>query len=307
MPDSIRLSPVMGHVWAFDALQLFGAILFLILVITAVLSRGRIHRTGAWYSFCLSWTLSGISYTLLFIGGFHTRPRAGDEEGTVGFRLCAFQAALMYSVPILGSAASLALVGSIYLDIRTVVSYTISRGPAVGNWALIAMPYVFFIAAFIGYFTNAMANPSIVSADSSQGVYCTLNGSEHSKVTALITAVLTFISIVGEAVIITKLRRNQGMIKNGVVSMQLVVGLLVFSLLAVTVLVASLVLVLGKYNVVLFNILLALLPAVGSIIFALQRVRVLSSSARYLPNLVSIRISSKHGGYYHTHQNTIHP
>lgn len=74
-------------------MQLSGAaILTLILVIVAL--SPRLSRLSTWYSFCLSWILSSLSYCLLYISGQQTRPE--PEPG-----LCVFQSGLIYAAPVL--------------------------------------------------------------------------------------------------------------------------------------------------------------------------------------------------------------
>ena len=77
---------------AFFTLQLIGAALFVLIIISA--SRFcNTKRHPIFFSFCISWIVFSISYALLLLSGqpFHT------PEPT----LCTIQAALCYAAPIL--------------------------------------------------------------------------------------------------------------------------------------------------------------------------------------------------------------
>lgn len=64
-----------------------------IIVSTALFCR-EIKRSMTWYSFCASWTLSCLSYCLLFFAGQEPVPIEGSK-------LCVLQASLIYSCPAL--------------------------------------------------------------------------------------------------------------------------------------------------------------------------------------------------------------
>ncbi|KAF5336379.1 hypothetical protein D9611_006719 [Ephemerocybe angulata] len=78
-------------VTAFVALQLLGAGGLILVVLTAVFCK-HIKRWPTWYSFCFSWIISSLSYSLLTIGGqqYQDPPNA---------TLCLIQAAGIYASP----------------------------------------------------------------------------------------------------------------------------------------------------------------------------------------------------------------
>ncbi|PBK72475.1 hypothetical protein ARMSODRAFT_760579 [Armillaria solidipes] len=86
---------------AFDVLQISGAAGFLLIVLTAVLSR-HVQRHSTWLSFCISWIISCISYTLLVFTGT-------NESEHVPFALCVTQAALIYGAPVLTGSTTFSL------------------------------------------------------------------------------------------------------------------------------------------------------------------------------------------------------
>lgn len=83
---------------AFVALQLTGAVGLLLIIATATIGRGVV-RYSTWYSFCVSWIISCLSYSLLFLAGQQSaRPPP--------FGLCVTQSALIYFAPVLYVYAS---------------------------------------------------------------------------------------------------------------------------------------------------------------------------------------------------------
>ncbi|KAJ3799264.1 hypothetical protein GGU11DRAFT_666182, partial [Lentinula aff. detonsa] len=73
--------------------QLSGAIGMAVILFTAIISQ-KVKRLATWYMFCASWTISCLSYTLLFFVGQIHLPEPKKS-------ICVTQAALMYSVPTL--------------------------------------------------------------------------------------------------------------------------------------------------------------------------------------------------------------
>jgi hypothetical protein len=76
----------------FIALQLLGALLFSLILLSAWLSRGA-QRHRIFFSFCFAWTVYAISYSLLILAGQHFR-----KPDRI---LCTIQASLIYAVPFL--------------------------------------------------------------------------------------------------------------------------------------------------------------------------------------------------------------
>lgn len=72
-------------------LNLVGGLGMVLMLITAAMS-AKVKRLPTWYSFCVSWVISTVSYSLLFIS-------AEQFTGTPLFYVCYVQASLIYSLP----------------------------------------------------------------------------------------------------------------------------------------------------------------------------------------------------------------
>ncbi|KAE9382752.1 hypothetical protein BT96DRAFT_930172 [Gymnopus androsaceus JB14] len=72
-----------------------------LILFSAILSQ-QVKRLATWYTFCLSWTISCLSYLWLFFSGEIHSPESSNF-------ICITQAALIYSVPTLTASATLSL------------------------------------------------------------------------------------------------------------------------------------------------------------------------------------------------------
>ncbi|KAJ3797651.1 hypothetical protein GGU11DRAFT_756565 [Lentinula aff. detonsa] len=143
---------------AFIALQLLGAFFFFLVAITAAFS-SRVKRYATWYSFCASWVISGISYSLILVveayagaqGFHHWHPNV--EVGSVEWKaekVCMTQAAFIYASPVLTGFTSLAMC-----------------------FHLVVVPYVIWVIMFAVLFQLSQAQPNTVELGRS-GYYCHL-------------------------------------------------------------------------------------------------------------------------------------
>jgi hypothetical protein len=78
----------------FISLQIIGAVGMSLILLSAFFST-TIKRCSTWYTFCASWIISCLSYSFLFLAG-GTNPLYVPSP-----KLCATQAAFVYSVPTL--------------------------------------------------------------------------------------------------------------------------------------------------------------------------------------------------------------
>lgn len=147
------VSPV---VYAFITLQLIGGLGLLVVVLTALCNK-KVRRLGTWYSFCISWILSALSYTLLVF--------AGQQYREPSKPLCMIQAAAIYAAPTLTSCTTLSLLIHVLLVLRFFRSYAKSEAETSTKVVMIVAPYTFWLVIFIGVILFSLANPKIVSMD----------------------------------------------------------------------------------------------------------------------------------------------
>ncbi|TFK25326.1 hypothetical protein FA15DRAFT_755855 [Coprinopsis marcescibilis] len=156
-----RVSRPVVH--AFVSLNLIGGGGLLIVVVTALASR-TIKRWPSWYSFCVSWIISAISYSLLTLAGQQFRSTPSES-------LCMIQAAAIYSAPTLTASTTLALLVHILLRMcyaRSADGSEASKGTKI---FLLAVPYVVWLVILIGVILFSSANPTTVEKDPA-GTYC---------------------------------------------------------------------------------------------------------------------------------------
>jgi len=80
-------------VYTFLALQISGACIFTLILLSAWIFRDGAKRHPAWFSFGVSWIVFPISYSFLFL--------AGQQWISPAKALCIAQAGLIYAVPFL--------------------------------------------------------------------------------------------------------------------------------------------------------------------------------------------------------------
>ncbi len=88
---------------AFIALHLFGASGFILIMILIELLERENARHPAWWSFCMSWVVFGVSYSVLSLAGMQFSPQPNQT-------LCTIQAGLIYAAPPLVAHTTLALI-----------------------------------------------------------------------------------------------------------------------------------------------------------------------------------------------------
>lgn len=151
-------------VTAFVALQLLGAGGLILVVLTAVFCK-HIKRWPTWYSFCFSWIISSLSYSLLTIGGqqYQDPPNA---------TLCLIQAAGIYASPPLTTCATLSMIIHVLLRLRFAKSE--SSVDESGNETiaiLVLAPYCVWAVIAIGFSLFTIPNIQTLAV-SSTGTYC---------------------------------------------------------------------------------------------------------------------------------------
>ncbi|KAF6756471.1 hypothetical protein DFP72DRAFT_286810 [Ephemerocybe angulata] len=134
-------------VTAFVALQLLGAGGLILVVLTAVFCK-HIKRWPTWYSFCFSWIISSLSYSLLTI------------------------AAGIYASPPLTTCATLSMIIHVLLRLRFAKSE--SSADESGNETiaiLVLAPYCVWAVIAIGFSLFTIPNIQTLAV-SSTGTYC---------------------------------------------------------------------------------------------------------------------------------------
>ncbi|KAJ6567421.1 hypothetical protein DFH09DRAFT_1314534 [Mycena vulgaris] len=276
MTDPGSLSHVNAQlVNAFLGLQLTGGLGLAIIVLTALGSR-NVKRNSTWYTFCLAWILSCISYTLVFLAG---------QQDSPGFGICVTQAAGIYSAPALTSCATLSFGIDMLIGVRAASGNIPPNRRYSITLVLLIIPFLIWLSLFLGFllvggrfvsllnskkFKFGVNNPGFVEKGITpprpNGTYCDLDSFTPAKISGLIVVAATLLLLVIEVYIGTRLFRSRKLLKDRQLT-RMAVRVMVFSLLGALGLGVGVAYVLYSKQGPVFDIILALLPVCGVIIF----------------------------------------
>ncbi|KAF7313336.1 hypothetical protein HMN09_00489100 [Mycena chlorophos] len=183
--DSHESAPLVSVFLTFQLIGLSGLIL---LVLTAALSK-RVKRNPTWYNFVVSWIISCISYSFIFIIGQQEDPQFGP---------CLFQESLIYGAPVLTSSVTLAFAIDMLLNILAASAPQRSQHRRrYLTILLLVMPYLVWLGIVISLLVYGGENPKEVRKGPN-GTYCDLEADTPSKVSSGLTVILTFVLLIIE-------------------------------------------------------------------------------------------------------------
>jgi len=240
---------------AFIGLQLAGGLGFSIIVFTALGSR-HVKRNSTWYTFCLAWILSCVSYTLIFLVG---------QQDSPAFGVCVTQAAAIYSAPALTSCGTLAFAIDMLIGVRAASAKIPPNRRYSITLTLLIIPYIIWVFLFLGFLLYGVNNPSLVHKGPN-GTYCDLSSFTPAKISGMIVVSATMLILLIEGYIGTRLFRSRDILKDRQL-IKMALRVMIFSLLGALGLGVGVAYVLFSKQGPVFDILLALLPASGIIIF----------------------------------------
>ncbi|KAF9256403.1 hypothetical protein L218DRAFT_1081384 [Marasmius fiardii PR-910] len=268
---------------AFVALELLGAV-GMALVLTTALLASNVKRCTTWYTFCASWIFSCLSYCLLF---FIKPSKHFFEINTKN--ICVTQAALIYSVPTLTALTTLVLLIHSWYNVH----FGLSKPPLESHKRVMGVflfgPFAAWVLMFIGFLCYGLKHPELAS---SFGLYCTLDNllpygrgfclARHrltfvprAKISSLFVIIVTFTTIPVQISLGISLCRNfdrsdtRGTLS--VQSLKMVVRVFIFSFLILIGFAEGLIHLLTEFDKPSTDLVLALLPVSGFLIFGVQR------------------------------------
>ncbi|KAK0239024.1 hypothetical protein EDD85DRAFT_951237 [Armillaria nabsnona] len=240
----------------FDALQISGAAGFLLIVLTAVLSR-HVQRHFTWLNFCISWIISCISYTLLVFTGTN-----GSEH--VPYALCVTQAALIYGAPVLTGGTTFSLAFYMYTHVKASLDDT-SLG--VDTFWLILGPYLIGLGVFLGVLVSGIRQPSLVHKAQN---YCDITSPFPSKAAALVVALAATGVVLISVFVAVQLYRNRRRLGHDTLYVTAAIRVIFFGIVGFLGFVISAVYIITWNQGPGFDIILALVPNFGVVIFGSQ-------------------------------------
>ncbi|KAK7436036.1 hypothetical protein VKT23_019338 [Stygiomarasmius scandens] len=200
-----RELPNITIVHAFIGLQLTGGIGMVLLLLTTWVFRSISKRKKTWYSFCISWIISCLSYCLLFFGGEQT---IFDQEVPT-YRLCLAQAALVYSGPPLTGATTFALFLEVSWSVNAVLSGTLSANKsALVYHSLYIIPYCLWVVLTVSFLIYGHTFPATVQRDTAN-TYCVLNSTVPPILTSALVVVAALLVLITLGMLIFHLKKSQ--------------------------------------------------------------------------------------------------
>lgn len=247
---------------AFIGLELAGAAGFTLILFTALLAP-KVKRYPTWYSFCISWVLSGISYSLLALAGEQDNPEPKHS-------LCLAQAASIYAAPVLTGATTCALSIQMFLTTRSIVTRDDRYKPnQTLSMALLAIPYWLWMIMFAATLAYGLLHPSDVMRSLNWN-YCDLRTVTPSKAASLICVITTVLSILIQIFIVRLLIKNRTIIAGSVHSLAMAFRVMLFTFLGTVGFMVSVVYVVTWKRGAEFDIVLAIIPVSALLIFGTQ-------------------------------------
>ncbi|KAF5380783.1 hypothetical protein D9757_007106 [Collybiopsis confluens] len=273
------------HVKVFVALQFIGAALFLAVMLTAALTP-RVRRYATWYTFCISWILSSLSYTLVIVINAYSNGSNSDLlVGSRAWEVCLTQAALMYASPILTGFSSLAMCLHVLLYIRAALQVPMLQVKAITTTLLAVVPFIIYIIMFVVLFMVSglsilvdtklikgkqlgRANPAAVQINPS-GYYCHLE-LQGPGIAGSSVAILACVGVaVAETWMAVEVHRHHASLPRASQPMAFIIRVLLFGFVDLfTLIVGLLFLIPSARN--RGNFLLSLIPLLGLLIFGSQ-------------------------------------
>jgi hypothetical protein len=180
------------------------------LLLAIIIFSKRIQRHPTFISMCVGWIISGFASSILLYAGQATGPEPSKL-------LCLVQASLLYGVPPMGSMSAFLLVFQMFSAIRS----SFMRGekntpdPPLRLFAMLAAPYVLFIAFAIATASVGATNPDSVSRNR-RFFYCSVKSPRLTNTLSLVSAVILVTTLIFEIwIIIVLYRRGMALRRQG--------------------------------------------------------------------------------------------
>nr|GAT57278.1 predicted protein [Mycena chlorophos] len=255
--DSHESAPLVSVFLTFQLIGLFGLIL---LILTAALAK-RVKRNPTWYNFVVSWIISCISYSFIFIIGQQEDPQFGP---------CLFQESLIYGAPVLTSSVTLAFAIDMLLNILAASAPQRSQHRRrYLTILLLVMPYLVWLGIVISLLVYGGENPKMVRKGPN-GTYCDLEADTPSKVSSGLTVILTFVLLIIEGYITARIIKNRRVLNKDNKLIRMAVRVMVFSIFGAVGLGIGIAYVLYSIPGASFDVIMSTLPTGLILIFGTQ-------------------------------------
>ncbi|KAJ8473636.1 hypothetical protein ONZ45_g16221 [Pleurotus djamor] len=181
---------------AFNAVQITGLVLLLLVILTSWLSP-KVKRSIPWYNIIISWIFSAFSF-LLIIG-----KQMGPEPP---FGLCLLQSIFIYAAPSMNACVCLCFAMELFFS----VSSATNRQSASRKWRffIIFLPYIVPALVIIEALALGLTHRQTVKR-TLDGMYCHLEMPTPSLITGgiVVFVMIAVLPVVGKCISLPKLRR----------------------------------------------------------------------------------------------------
>ncbi|KAF9561178.1 hypothetical protein CPC08DRAFT_750117 [Agrocybe pediades] len=257
-PESVQYTILLTCV----VLQSVGFVGCLLILLTALVSR-NVQRHSTWISFMITWVVSSAAYLLLFLSGnLHTlQPIYG---------LCLAQATMIYAVPIMTAASTLALVTQVLFNVRNLFRAGSRRNENVWTFALLMIPYQLLSIMLVACLLIGLYEPETVHRSDLQTPYCNMINRIPSKISSISVASLMIPTIVLEVVICGILKRNWRVLRNRTYPLTAIFRVIGFSVLGMLAVALSVLFAASEDRDPEVNIIISALSPSAFLIFGTQ-------------------------------------
>jgi len=256
-------APNPSLVRTFVVVQLLGGVGISIILLTALISH-RVRRHSTWISFCVSWIIYVLSYTLLTFAGRQLGPQ--PERG-----LCIIQSGMIYAAPVLTAGTTLALVIQLFVNLAGLISPSNAKVALWRTTVLLVFPYVLWVIILVESFFVVVKDQNHVERSS---IYCILKSGLLGNISAAIVIALMITVLAFEGYIGFALYRNWRIIRErgeaGTQALHMMLRAAVFSVFGILSIVISSIFI-SDISGPLPNMFIALTPLEALLVFGTQR------------------------------------
>ncbi|KAF9561179.1 hypothetical protein CPC08DRAFT_762285 [Agrocybe pediades] len=265
LPPSVPSKLNVPVIRAFVALNIIGGAGMLLVLLTAVMSR-NIKRLSTWYSFCFSWIVLAVSYSLLTFAGQQLRPDPA-------YSLCFAQAALVYSMPPTTACTTLALLVHILLSFPDSETETPVRINLATTTLLLMGPYTVFLVIFTGVSLYVSRNPDTLQKPP-KGTYCNSMDTAWLRVSAVVVAVVSVAIIVVQGQLAARLYTSYRSLGRSSRSFMTIIRIAAFTLIGFVTLVISMIFSVTRADDddgLAFDMIISFFPLLALLVFGSQK------------------------------------
>ncbi|KAF8157153.1 hypothetical protein B0H34DRAFT_489316 [Crassisporium funariophilum] len=234
----------------------------LLVLVTGIVNK-KVKRLPTWYSFCFSWFLSCLSYSMLFLAGQQTSTHPS-------YPLCFAQAALLYALPATVACTTFALLVQILLCFPDSVSGTPRHTKTSISCLLLVGPYTIFLLIFTGIALYQSQYPGTLQK-AERGTYCISTNPAWIQISYAVVGITSLVTIFVQGYLAVRLYSNPKAVTRNGHSVATTMRGLMFSFIGLATLIIALIFTITGQSTMLLDIVLATFPVLALLVFGTQK------------------------------------